>query len=173
MMALHPGPVMVCAHERFNKRCKEAHRCVIADTRGPLELTVPVSKPYGRTWADTGVSLHGRWWEVMAMALESAYGRTPFFEFYADDFLGIIRRPEEFTTVAELNLKFDAAIRRAIGVSVPVEVAPEGVRPAELTPWEPGPYWQVRAQSLGFLPGLSVLDMVFNLGPETLIELTR
>ncbi|MDE7146980.1 MAG: WbqC family protein, partial [Duncaniella sp.] len=34
-------------------------------------------------------------------------------------------------------------------------------------------YWQVRADKLGFIPGLSVLDLIFNLGPEAVIYLDR
>lgn len=173
MMALHRGPVSICARERFDKRCKAAHRTVIADTRGPLELTVPIAKPYGRTWADIRISLHGNWWEVMRTALESAYGRTPYFEFYADDFLPLIANPDNFTTVADLNARFDRAIRRAIGLTLPVGEAPDGAVAAPVTPWQPKPYWQVRAQKLGFIPGMSILDMVFNLGPETLPALIR
>ena len=173
MMALHQGNVSVCLEERFDKRRKSAHRTAIADARGVLELTVPIEKPYGKTWAETKVSLHGRWWEVMSTALESAYGRTPYFEFYADDFLPIISNPETFTTVSELNSRFDVAIRRAIGLTRPVAAADAGTRPAVIEPWEPQPYWQVRREQLGFIGGLSILDMIFNLGPETLIHLQR
>lgn len=172
-MALHRGLVYVCAHERFNKRCKAAHRTRVADVRGPMEITVPIEKPYGRTWADTRVSLHNRWWEIAANALESAYGRTPFFEFYADDFMPLLSNPERFTTVAQLNLDFDRAIRRAIGLDVTPLIAPEGTTPVEPEPFMPDPYWQIRTQKLGFIPGLSILDMIFNLGPETLLILTR
>lgn len=171
MMALHPGPASICANGRFDKRCKSAHRFAIADTRGPLELTVPIAKPYGRTWADTAISRHGEWWRTMAIALESAYGRTPYFEFYADEFLGIIADPDSFTSVADICLRFDAAIRRAIGLQKEVTVT--SAPPAAITSWQPEPYWQVRRQALGFIPGLSILDMVFNLGPETLICLQK
>lgn len=170
-MAMHAGPVAMCVNERFDKRQKQAHRFVIADTRGPLELTVPIAKPYGRTWATTNVSHHGEWWKTMAAALESAYGRTPYFEFYADEFLGIIANPESFGSVAQMCQDFDRAIRHAIGLQVEVSEAPAGAIPAEVTPWNPKLYWQIRRNSLGFVPGLSILDMVFNLGPETLLYL--
>lgn len=168
MIALHPGPVSICLDERFDKRRKAAHRFAIADTRGRTEITVPVEKPYGRTWDDTRVSLHGDWWELAARALESAYGRTPYFEFYADDFLPLLADPGHFTTVAALNADFDRAIRRALGLHKPVGYVSAGVRPAEPEAWTPEPYWQVRAEQLGFIGGLSILDMLFNLGPEAL-----
>lgn len=173
MMARHDGPVIVCGGERFDKRCKSAHRTALADTRGRLELTVPVEKPYGRTWADTRVSLHGHWWETARTALESAYGRTPFFEFYADDFMPLLD-PARFSTVAALNADFDRAIRKALGITASVVYSDDpAVRPQRVEPFEPEPYWQVRDQSLGFIPSLSILDMIFNLGPEALLELWR
>lgn len=173
MLALHQGPAGICANGRFDKRCKSTHRFTIADTRGPLELTVPIAKPYGRTWADTAISRHGEWWTTMATALESAYGRTPYFEFYADEFLGIIAHPEQLTSVADLCMRFDRAIRHAIGLHKEVTIAPADAIPAQIIPWHPEPYWQVRRESLGFIQGLSILDMVFNLGPETLIWLQK
>lgn len=173
MIALHSGRVRICSDERFDKRCKAAHRFAIADTRGRLELTVPIEKPYGRTWAETRVSRHGNWWEVMTTALESAYGRTPFFEFYADDFLPIIANPDEFTTVATLNERFDRAIRRALGLQNEVVYGGDARDAAVVEPWEPPTYWQVRASKLGFISGLSILDMIFNMGQESLLILTQ
>lgn len=172
MMALHEGPVSICLGERFDKRCKSAHRFAIADTRGPLELTVPIEKPYGRTWADTRISLHGDWWELMARALESAYGRTPYFEFYADDFLPLLADPERFTTVGALCADFDRSIRRALALPEVGYISTAAI-PAEVTPREFAPYWQVRADKLGFIPNLSVLDMIFNLGPEAQLLLRK
>lgn len=166
-VALNPGlTTVVCAGERFDKRRKDAHRMTIADTRGRLDLTVPVAKPYGMTWADTAVSRHGDWFDVMWTALESAYGRTPFFEFYADDFRPLLIGVEDFGSVGELNFRFDLAIRRALGITSPVIYSEQESMPDSIDPWEPQPYWQVRADKLGFIPGLSVLDLIFNLGPE-------
>ncbi|MDE6430391.1 MAG: WbqC family protein, partial [Duncaniella sp.] len=34
-------------------------------------------------------------------------------------------------------------------------------------------YWQIREDKLGFIPGLSVLDLIFNLGPEAVLYLDR
>ena len=173
MMLEWDGPVEICGGERCDKRCKSAHRFTIADTRGPLDLTVPVEKPLGRTWATTRVSLHGRWWEVMREALASAYGRTPYFEFLADDFLAPISDPEAFTTVADLNAQFDRAIRRVLGITKEVTYTTEPRRPVAIEPFEPQPYWQVRQHQLGFIPGLSILDLIFNLGPEASLALKK
>lgn len=167
-MAFHVGPIEILGGERFNKRCKEAHRFEIADTRGCLELTIPIAKPYGNTWADTRISDHGTWWETIPAALESAYGRTPFFEFYGPDLLPLLSDPGRFGSVAAMNEAVDRFIRRALDLT-DIEVTYSRRANAQPAPLETAPaipYWQVRAQQLGFIGGLSILDALFNLGPE-------
>ena len=167
-LARHNGPVEICCAERFDKRVKAAHRFVIADTRGPLELTIPIAKPYGRTWADTRLSDHGRWWETIPAALESAYGRTPYFEFYAPDLLPLLANPAQFASVGELNAAVNRFMLRALALNdrdVSYSFTP-GARPDAVPDFEPQPYWQLRADSLGFIGGLSAFDPLFNLGPE-------
>lgn len=167
-LARHKGPVEILGGERFNKRCKEAHRFEIADTRGRLELTVPIAKPYGRSWSETRISDHGSWWETIPAALESAYGRTPFFEFYAPDLLPLLSDPYRFDSVADMNEAVDRFICRALNLG-DCEVAysrRHDLNPITPEPVSPTPYWQVRANQLGFIGGLSILDPLFNLGPE-------
>lgn len=159
---------------RYNKADKDTHRFTIADTRGPLSLTVPVHRlPGARTWEQVTVSDHGRWWETMPIALESAYGRTPYFEFYIDRLMPLFS-PEPIA-VSELCLRADAIVRRMLNITPRIVLPSEA---SDTTIYIPGaidlpPYWQVRAQELGFIPGLSVLDLIFNLGPEAQIYLHR
>lgn len=152
----------------FDKRDKETHRFAIADTRGRMELTVPIAKPATSRclWCDVRISDHGSWWDVHRVALESAYGRTPYFEFYIDGFLPMLTSGvmERYPMLCDLAGAWDAEIRRLLGVEPPcggpVELcaAPQDVSAVE--------YRQVRQDKLGFIGGLSVLDLLFNLGPE-------
>lgn len=159
-------------NERYNKAEKGTHRFTITDTRGPLRLTVPVSRPHGATmWKETIVSDHGRWFETMPVALESAYGRTPFFEFYIDRMMPLFNSTGK--SIFDLCLEADAIVRSILHIKTkivdPSEIAgAPAVSEAEIKSLyknEP-PYWQVRDSSLGFIGGLSVLDLIFNLGPE-------
>lgn len=157
---------------RFDKRDKATHRFVIADTRGRLELTVPIAKPdtHRCLWSDIRISDHGAWWDVHRVALESAYGRTPYFEFYIDRFLPMLTAgvTERYPRLEELALAWDAQIRHILALGEPVAGGQEAVivPPAVWTP-----YRQVRQDKLGFIPGLSILDLVFNLGPEAQLYL--
>lgn len=163
---------------RFDKRFKEAHRFTIADTRGPLTLTVPIAKPAtsGCTWGDIAVSTHGQWWDVHRVALESAYGRTPYFEFYIDDLLPMLTAgvADRYPLLRSLSAAWDGWICRVLGIPAPAEAPAIGAQPIAVSPGAPEPpYWQVRADRLGFLPGLSVLDLIFSLGPEASLYLDR
>ncbi len=175
---------------RFDKRLKETHRFAIADTRGRLELTVPIVHPASSScsWEEIGVSTHGGWWDVHRVALESAYGRTPYFEFYIDRFLPMLTAGVEqrFPAVTDLSAAWDKEIRRIL-LLPPAEPLREGESGSTMRLNAPcrtlrsdaaagagitlTPYWQVRNASLGFIPGLSVLDLIFNLGPEATLYL--
>lgn len=139
----------------------------IADTRGRLELTVPIAKPdssRSARWADIALSGHGNWWAVHFTALESAYGRTPFFEFYADRFAPLYADFPGGSAVG-FDARIEAVICDILDIKAPRRDAALSERPTALKPCQLT-YWQVRADKLGFIPGLSILDLIFNLGPD-------
>lgn len=164
----------------FDKRQKSAHRCVIADKQGTATLTASIAKPHGitrATWADVSLSDHGAWWRVHRSTLETAYGRTPFFEFYIDRLAPFLTDgvTDRYPTLRALDDAIDATIRAILGLAPPPTVAaseaaalpvPAPALAAAENAAAAIPYWQVRAHTLGHIAGLSVLDLIFNLGPE-------
>lgn len=180
----------------FDKRRKQVHRCDIADVNGVVQLTVPVGKPHGiprATWGDVRVSSHGRWWHVHRVTLESAYGRTPFFEFYIDRFASFLcaEAVERYPSIIDLDAAIDGVIREILllptapvlnvvtkeeGLSEGDSAATAGQAAASPNPCSgiiEKPHYQVRAAGLGYIPGLSVLDLIFNLGPEAPLYLAE
>lgn len=161
----------------FDKRDKATHRFTIADTRGRLDLTIPIAKPASSRcrWSVIGVSTHGAWWDVHRVALESAYGRTPYFEFYIDRFLPMLTVgvTDRYPRLCDLASAWDKQIADILGLTRdnPREATEHDSRLKEAADLQLPPYRQVRASRLGFLPGLSVLDLIFNLGPESQIYL--
>ncbi|MCM1520567.1 MAG: WbqC family protein [Lachnoclostridium sp.] len=169
------GSSCIDTESRFNKRDKAAHRTTIADVNGPLLLTVPIAKPEhisDAKWTDIYVSSHGSWSDVHRVALESAYGRTPFFEFYADRILPLIQFDNQ--KIIELNSALDKVIRDILGLPEPVEHDESSniVKYQEET-LPVVEYYQVRSGNLGFIPHLSVLDLIFNMGPESPLILKK
>lgn len=179
----------------FDKRRKQVHRCDIADVNGVVQLTVPVGKPHGiprATWSDVRVSNHGRWWHVHRVTLESAYGRTPFFEFYIDRFAPFLcaEAVERYLSIIDFDAAIDAVIREILllppapvfnavakeeGVSegASADAVQTAASPVFCSGMIEKPHYQVRAAGLGYIPGLSVLDLIFNLGPEAPLYLAE
>lgn len=164
----------------FDKRQKTAHRYTIVDTRDTLSLTVPIIHPHGgkRPWSDIEISAHGEWWLQHLTALESAYGRTPYFEFYIDRFTPLYRNPQldGCSALGELIMGSNAILADILCIEPPQYVA-DADYTAVKTDSEIAlscrdvAYWQVRADRLGFRPGLSILDLIFNKGPESIFVL--
>ncbi len=192
LMASHRDVVIDC-YCRYDKRRKLMHRYDIADVNGRLTLTVPITKPRfgtGATWNDAGVSAHGAWWNIHKVALWSAYGRTPFFEYYIDELMPYLQprdgiQPE---SLMDLNIGIDAVIRRIAGIESEVryeltseekELITNGdhsltdLRNSNFDLDTPVEYYQVRASQQGFIPNLTILDLFFNMGPETPLVLKK
>lgn len=175
---------------RYDKRQKDTHRFDIIDTHGVKSLTVPVTRPEGVAgklrWSDIGISRHGQWWHVVAETLASAYGRTPFFEFYIDRFRPFFSAdtPDRFTDVASLCRSADSAVRAVLGLDNDIvyksEVSDEDA-PSDKSdtsdlihpPVSVIEYYQVRHDRFGFVANLSILDLIFNMGPESVFILSR
>lgn len=167
---------------RYDKRFKSVHRTTIIDTRAELTLTVPVahrpaetsteSTSGSRQWRKMVVSPHGQWWADHRVSLESAYGRTPFFEFYIDRFMPWLRYSD--VSIVDFDLGLDEVVRHTLGLETEVAYTTDGIDPASADDFRKNDfpairdveYYQVRADRLGFHPCLSILDLIFNMGPE-------
>jgi len=172
------GKARLSPNQRYDKRDKRVHRMDIHDVHGELSLTVPVCKPTVAkdcTWSDIGISDHGSWWHVHRVALESAYGRTPFFEFYIDRFLPFFTHSEirNFNSVADYDIAITGTICDILSIDSPALTAGSQYsgRPISEPMLPEMPYWQIRSNEFGFIPHLSILDLIFSLGPEATLYL--
>lgn len=158
---------------RFDKRMKSIHRTRIADTRGELTLTMPISRPNGiehPLWSDIIISAHGNWWDVHRGAIESAYGRTPYFEFFFDRFKPFFTPQIPGSKLTDHLAAIDATIRELLGIKtrvscvLPPNISPETVtdlRHDDFSKFVGAPYPQIREAKLGFIPNLSIIDKLF------------
>lgn len=168
------GRATIALGAPYDKRRKETHRYDVADTRGRLTLTVPVHPPHGiarARWTDVCVSDHGRWQAVHAQALASAYGRTPYYEFYIDRLAPLLLAPAG-TPLADVIRGLNSAVLDILLVEDHIDYSSDATLPLPVAEAAP-PYWQLRAPQFGFLPGLSILDLIFSLGPESALYIRR
>lgn len=186
---LHRMPCIIEQHDHFVKQTYR-NRCVIATANGTQTLTVPIERYDGTKcpMRDIRISDHGNWRHLHWNALVSAYGETPFFEFYADDLRPFFEKHHTFLFDLNLDIMHTMCqlldVRPQVTLSEQYIVLPseddavvdfrEAIRPKHPLPdadFNPTPYYQVRAQRHGFLPNLSILDLLFNEGPEGIFYL--
>ena len=114
----------------------------------------------------------------MPDTLVTAYGRSPFFEFYIDRLMPVFSEPTG-QSITELCDMADSIVRSTLGICSRTQEAPADdcadsfLRKCFEEYAPSSQYWQVRGQELGFIPGLSILDLLFNLGPEAAILMTK
>ena len=172
--------------ESFQKQTYR-NRCLIATTQGIQALTVPVERSEGKkegTIRDVRISDHGNWRHLHWNALMSAYGESPFFEYYQDDIHPFFEK--RWTFLLDFNEEIRARMCELIDIEPHVSytsafVADTNIpdfrsainpkHPAPDPDFTPKPYYQVYQPKHGFLPNLSILDLLFNLGPESIFYL--
>lgn len=163
------------------------NRTVIATENGTQTLTIPVVHQGRQAMRDVRISEHGNWRHLHWNALVSAYRKSPFFEYYADDFEHFYRQKDGF--LMDFNLQLHTLICELLGLERSVEILQNSSIEAEKNDVldsrpvaEPGvlvsgckivvePYYQVFAGRNGFIPNLSIVDLLFNMGPEGLVVL--
>ncbi len=177
---------LIECHDHYIKQTYR-NRCTIATTQGMQTLSMPIERYDGLKCAmrDIRVSDHGNWRHLHWNALMSAYGESPFFEYYADDIRPFFEKRWEFLFDFNMEITFKMCelidIRPTISTTDTYVADTAGmhdfrdtIRPKHPLPDEqfvPTPYYQVYRQKHGFLPNLSVLDLLFNEGNEAVFYL--
>ena len=178
------GLCLIEQHENFQKQTYR-NRCLIATANGVQALTVPVEHGDSPLIKDIRLSDHGNWRHLHWNALQSAYGESPFFEYYQDDIRPFFER--HWTFLLDFNEEIRQKMCELIDIQPNVSYT-EGFIPEEspLTSYRtaispkhpqddpdflPKRYYQVYEQKHGFLPNLSILDLLFNMGPESIFLL--
>jgi hypothetical protein len=180
-----------CVIEQYDSYQKQTYRnrCVIATANGLQALTVPVDhSPLTIDHVqckDLRISDHNQWRRVHWNALQSAYSESPFFEYYADDIRPFFEQKYEFL------IDFNEAIRQKMCELLDIETSvsySSGFRvqgsgfmdfrevihakhPQDDPEFQPRSYWQVFQHRYGFQPNLSILDLLFCMGPEAVFYL--
>lgn len=175
---LHYGSVAIDNTLCFNKKDKTLNRMDIVGTNGVQSLTIPLVKPHASMTIDrVQIAEHANWRHNHWGALFSAYGRTPFFEYFADDLRNIYFNTD-ITTIAAFNAALDAAIIDFLDLPIEILLLERSEGKVDLTKekeaFQTNPaYYQIWATKHGFQPGMSILDLLFNEGREAIFTLLK
>lgn len=173
-----PGGILLEAHEHYPKQTLR-NRALILTAQGVKPLTVPVRGGASQTKklaTEIEIDYQHRWVLPYWRTLQTAYNRTPYFLYYADPLRAALE--EKPATLWALNEKLLRLLLGWVAPALPVttttewhRTAPPGVldRRNWYAPGSPPdrmytpPYPQ--AFGSGFVAGLSILDLLFALGP--------
>lgn len=160
------------------------NRMYIYDANGKLALTVPViySQKNRQLYKDILIAEETNWQDLHWKSIQSAYSSSPFFEFYEDDLQPLFTKKYKY--LLEFNFKCLEVIYDALQMPFDYEITTgfnkviQDKRDYRIlvdnrkeTPQNFTPYIQVFNDKHGFIPNLSILDVLCNEGPNALIYL--
>lgn len=190
MTEVEPAVVFIEACEHYVKQSWR-NRCRFYAADGAQTLNYPVChEDFGKPISQMRIDWKTDWLTRHERAIISAYRTSPYFEYYQDELFAILdSRPELMLDFNTQILKF---FLRKTGIPADIRftseweaVTIEGHKVTDLReaihPKRPNsilkdlglerPYWQVFSPKYGFIPGLSIMDLLFNEGPDSICYL--
>ena len=174
---------LIEVYETYHKQTYR-NRCRVMTANGVESLSVPVVKVNGNhtMTKDMTISLIEPWQHIHSRCLESAYKASPYFDHYYDYLRPIFE--SRFERLIDLNDAAFRAVLKMLKVNKEIVHTTDYVRDCEndlretFSPKKPfdtslfPAYYQVFSDKFPFAADLSVLDLIFNEGPEALAYLS-
>lgn len=190
MTEVEPAVVYIEACEHYVKQSWR-NRCRFYAADGAQTLNYPVChEDFGKPISQMRIDWKTDWLTRHERAIISAYRTSPYFEYYQDELFAILdSRPE---LMLDFNTQILRFFLRKTGIPADIRftseweaVTIEGHKVTDLReaihPKRPNsilkdlglerPYWQVFSPKYGFIPGLSIMDLLFNEGPDSICYL--
>lgn len=180
---LKSDSIQLDAHEYFVKQTLR-NRAYVCGANGKFSLIVPIKHTGGKLTAmkDIQISYDSPWQKIHWRSLTSAYRNSPFFEYYEDEFSPFFSIKEKF--LFDLNEKILHTLLKQVGSAAKIKRTEKFIQEYSAAETdirsfsEPGfffvnveesvpvSYPQVFQQEGKFIPGLSILDLLFNTGRQ-------
>jgi hypothetical protein len=174
----HAGEVYLEKQENYLKQTYR-NRCYILSAHGPQLLSVPVylGSVHKTPIKDIRIDYSKRWQQVHLRAMTASYNASPYFEFYFENIEKIISKNHEF--LFDLNIELLESVLEMLKIKITISPTPDfkpvgnpendfryKISPKVKSHFIYKEYYQVFEPDNRFVPGLSIIDLVFNLGPE-------
>ncbi|MEG1574883.1 MAG: WbqC family protein, partial [Bacteroidales bacterium] len=157
---------------------------------GIMTLSIPVEKPatIKALTRDIQISRHDKWEHLHWTAITSAYNSSPFFEYYSDEFRPFFLHSAKYKYLFDFNQALQETICPLLGINHHIKYSEEYMTASDnchdlrqaIHPKRPSiepntliPYYQVFTTRNGFTPDLSIIDLLFNMGPESILLLQK
>ena len=156
------------------------NRCMIMSANGPQKLIIPVkhSKKENEILHDHNVKIDNTQnWKVKHWkSIQNAYRSSPFFEFYEEGFFKVFFNNEKL--LYSFNINIISHINNILGVQKNIEISNRKISHEKYDKklmnikkylcYNVPPYNQVFMSKFKFIPNLSILDLIFNMGPKSI-----
>lgn len=187
-VALQAGRITLEIHETYPKQTFR-NRCVIATASGLLNLTVPVKRINGNHTKTVDIQIdNSKNWQLLHWrSINTAYNKSPYFLYYRDVIEPLFFKKYKY--LVDFNRELLQSILNMLKINT-IEILY-----THKYEFEPGyadlrnsfhpkypnrdincnfpRYIQVFEEAHGFLPDLSIMDLLFNMGPDALHYLKR
>ena len=185
---LTPATAYIEACENFQKQSYR-NRCYFYGADGVQSLQVPILHEGGthkQPISEIKIDWSKPWLLQHKRAIISAYRTSAYFEYYQDELFAILdNQPEK---LFDLNMAIIRFFIEKIGLAIDLHTTEEYSHEVLCTDLRETihpkranniledmnlkkPYFQVFAQKHGFQSDLSIMDLLFNEGPESILYL--
>lgn len=169
--------------EQFENFPKQTYRnrAIIYGANGKLPLIIPIKHTGKRELKDIQISYVEDWQKIHWKSIKTAYQSTPYFEYYEDKLKAIF--DEKIDSLLEFNLKTLKIVLDILKTEKEFTLTEEYFKNPELENYrekfsaktesetEMAQYYQSFSDKNGFIKDLSILDLICNIGPESLTYL--
>ena len=162
------------------------NRTYIYGANGKLGLFIPVihSHKNRELFKDVKISYESNWMDLHLKSLQSAYRSSPYFEYFEDDFIKLYSKKEKF--LADFNIKCIKLISNLLDLNLDFKISNEYVEKTndiidlrdlsnarKEKKIETPKYIQVFESKHGYINNLSIIDLIFSEGPNSVSLITN